>query len=97
MGYQPVLHTTAERELNSLPQEDAGRLKSLIKDICEYREPTQHQKIRHLEGQDGLFRLREGGVRAILALEKPNLVVLKVGKRDSVYDDIDDIDQRLSA
>lgn len=97
MGYQPVLHTTAERELNSLPDSDESRITSLIKDVCQHRQPSQHSKIRHLEGHKGLYRLREGNVRAILTLEKPELVVLKVGKRDGVYDDIDDIDQRLSA
>lgn len=93
--YKPVLHVKAERELNELDESDRSRLTSLIHDVCSEREPTQHSRARHLEGQEDLFRLREGDVRAICALDKPELKVICVGKRDSVYENIDDVDQRL--
>lgn len=95
VAYDPILHVKAQRELNTLPSEDRARITSLIKDVAEEREPTTHPRARHLEGQQGLFRLREGDVRAICALSKPNLAVLKIGERDSVYENIDDVDERL--
>lgn len=95
VAYEPVLHVKAERELNALPSDERDRLTSLIKDVAAEREPTTHPRARHLEGQRGLFRLREGNVRAICALDKPALKVLCVGERDSVYENIDEVDQRL--
>jgi len=95
VAYEPILHVKAERELNNLDQNDRSRLTSLIHDVCGEREPTQHPRARHLEGQQGLFRLREGDVRAICALSKPNLAVLKIGERSDVYENIDEVDQRL--
>ena len=97
VAYEPVLHVKAERELNALPSEDKDRLTSLIKDVAAEREPTTHPRARHLEGQRGLFRLREGSVRAIATLCKPNIIILKVGKRDSVYEKIDETIESRSA
>ena len=94
VSYQPVLHPTAERELNSLDDSERNRLVDVLHEVAHTRQPTQHEKCKILEGHRGLFRVRVGGVRAILTLEKPNLKVLKVGKRSNVYDIIDDIDQR---
>ena len=94
VSYQPVLHPTAERELNSLDEHDKDRLVDVLHEVAHTRQPTQHEKCKILEGHQGLFRVRVGDVRAILTLEKPNLKVLRVGKRSNVYDIIDDIDQR---
>ena len=94
VSYQPVLHPTAERELNSLDDSERNRLVDVLHEVAHTRQPTQHEKCKILEGHRGLFRVRVGGVRAILTLEKPNLKVLRVGKRSNVYDIIDDIDQR---
>ena len=94
VSYQPVLHPTAERELNSLDDSERNRLVDVLHEVAKTREPTKHEKCKILEGHRGLFRVRVGGVRAILTLEKPNLKVLRVGKRSNVYDIIDDIERR---
>ena len=94
VSYQPVLHPTAERELNSLDDSERNRLVDVLHEVAKTREPTKHEKCKILEGQRGLFRVRVGDVRAILTLEKPQLRVLRCGKRSSVYDMIDDIDDR---
>ena len=94
VSYKPLLHPTAKRELNSLDDHEKDRLVDVLHEVAHTRQPTQHEKCKILEGHRGLFRVRVGGVRAILTLEKPNLKVLRVGERSNVYDIIDDIDQR---
>lgn len=97
VSYEPLLHRTAERELDELPRGDRERLTSVLRDVAQTRSPTQHQKVRDLEGQDGLFRVRVGDLRAICALEKPSLLILKVGYRKEVYECVDCVDERLEA
>lgn len=97
VAYEPVLHVKAQRELQALPDDSRDRITSLLKDIASYESPTTHSKCRHLEGHKQLFRVREGGVRAICKLEKPQLLILKIGERDTVYDGIDDIGERLES
>ncbi len=94
--YDPMLHTTAQRELNALEPNDKDALTDLIKDVATHEEPSRHEKAKSLEGQPGLFRVRVGDMRAVLALEKPNLLVLKAGYRRKVYSNVDDLHERLS-
>jgi len=95
--YQIQLHTTAERELNDLPQSDRDALTSALRDVAERRQPTQHTSVKHLEGQPGLWRVRAGNARAICTLQKPSVIVLRCGPRESVYDDVDSVHERLTA
>lgn len=97
VSYTPLLHRSAERELSELPTGDQKRLKSVLQDVAHTREPTQHKKVRELEGQAGLFRVRVGNLRAICTLEKPDLLILKVSPRQDAYENIDAIDDRLEA
>lgn len=97
VSYDPVIHRTAKRELQALPREDRERLTDVLQAVAATREPTTHQKARMLEGQDGLFRVRAGDCRAICTLEKPELLVLRCGHRNEVYDDVDTVDERLDA
>jgi len=91
-----MLHTTAERELQSLDPTDRDELTDLIKDVATHEQPSQHKKCRQLEGQDGLFRVRLGDMRAVMCLDKPNLLVIKAGYRRKVYSDVDDLHKRLA-
>ena len=96
--YETSIHTTAKRELNDLDADERDRLTDAIVEVAEYRKPTDHSSVRILEGQDGLYRLRVGDLRAVLQLDKPTLRVLTCGRRASVYDDIDEVaDRRASA
>lgn len=94
VSYEPVCHATADKELNNLADDDAAALRSVLKDVATCEQPSHHEKAKPLEGQDGLFRVRVGDTRAICELDKPNLIVWKVGPRTTVYDAIDDIDDR---
>ena len=96
--YETSIHTTAKRELDDLNADARDRLTDAIVEVAEHRKPTEHSSVRILEGQDGLYRLRVGDLRAVLQLDRPYLRVLTCGRRASVYDDIDEVcDRRASA
>lgn len=86
--YRPVLHNRAHDELLDLPREQRTRIRETIQAVAETREPTNHEKAKHLTGQVGKFRVRAGEIRAVCSLDKPRLIVWKVGHRDSVYENI---------
>jgi len=90
--YDPLIEVSAERDLYALPSEERDALRSVLKDVAERKEPSSHPKTKSLEGQPGLFRVRVGDVRAICALQKPRLYILKVGKRNGVYESVDDLE-----
>ena len=94
--YVPMLHTTAQRELNALEPDDKDELTDLIKDVATHEEPSRHEKAKSLEGQPGLFRVRIRDMRAVLHLDKPTLKVIKIGYRRGVYSDVDDLHKRLA-
>lgn len=95
--YDLVCHPTAKRELDSLPPEMQTQVRERLADVAATEQPTSHEKVKHLKGTTGLFRVRIGDVRAVCELSKPELQVLRIGKRNGVYDVIDDIrEERLS-
>jgi mRNA-degrading endonuclease RelE of RelBE toxin-antitoxin system len=95
-SYEIALHKTAERELNDLEDTKANRLRDALRDVSRHEQPTQHDKVKQLEGQRGRFRVRVGDVRAICVLVKPRLYVLKAGNRKNVYEDIDRVIEKRS-
>ena len=96
--YETSIHTTAKRELNDLDADERDRLTDAIVEVAEHRKPTEHSSVRILEGQDGLYRLRVGDLRAVLQLDKPTLRVIACGRLASVYDDIYEVaDRRVTA
>ena len=95
--YQIKLHPTAKRELESLSDSTQATLTDRLSEVSKQEQPTSHPKAKHLRGQDDLFRVRGAGARAVCRLDKPDLRILKVGKRNGVYRDVDDLDDRLTA
>ena len=95
--YTTTIHTTAKRELDKLDTDERERLTDAIVDVAGHRKPTDHNSVVILEGQDGLYRLRVGDLRAVLQLDQPELKVLRVGHRANVYDVIDEIDDRRAS
>jgi len=95
--YQIKLHPTAQKELDSLLENEKENITDAIKSVAKTECPSTHSAVKHLDGTQGLFRVRAGRVRAIAVLDKPTLRILKVGKRDTVYRYIDDIEERLPA
>ena len=95
--YTTTIHTTAKRELDKLDTNERERLTDAIVDVAGHRKPTDHNSVVILEGQDGLYRLRVGDLRAVLQLDRPHLRVLTCGRRASVYDDIDEVCERRAS
>ena len=91
VSYNIRMHPTAKREFDGLTETEQTRLKDALVDVSENRQPTDSQKVKMLEGQRGMFRVRVGRLRAVCMLAKPNLCVVKVGHRQHVYDNIDDV------
>ncbi len=89
--YKPVLHESADRELQQLTDQERDKISSVIMNVCETRSPTTHEKVKHLAGQDDAFRIRVGEIRAVGVLDKPMIKILKIGTRDKVYADIDEM------
>ncbi len=87
--YKATIHPSAQKELDALPESQRKRLKSVIHDVAEYREPTLHEKAKQLTGQGDKFRVRTGDLRAVCSLCKPELRVHLIGKRNSVYENVD--------
>lgn len=85
-AYLITIDPAAKRELDKVKADVADKLTERISEASERRQPTSHPKVKHLSGGDGLFRVRAEGYRAICQLEKPELQVLLVGKRRTVYD-----------
>jgi len=93
VSYRPLIEVSAQGDLYDLPREDRSDLRRTLKDVAATKQPTHHPKAKQLEGQPGLFRVRVGNVRAICELEKPNLLIRRVGERKTVYEDIDELTQ----
>lgn len=96
-SYETAIHQSAKRELDALPDAERDRLTDEIVEVAQHRQPTDHPSVGVLAGQDGLYRLRVGDLRAVLELSKPTLCVLGVGKRKRVYDVIDELDERRAS
>jgi mRNA-degrading endonuclease RelE of RelBE toxin-antitoxin system len=93
-SYDLRIHRSARRELDNLTADQRDRLTSVLSDVSHVRKPTSHEKVAPLEGQDGLLRVRVGDVRAVVELQAPVLRVLRCGHRSTVYDAVDELDER---
>ena len=82
--------------LASLPDSDRERLTAAIWDCAMLRDITKHPSVDHLTGSD-LYRAKAGDYRAVMGLVKPTLVVVLVGHRKNVYDNLDTADARLES
>ena len=86
MPYNIKLHKAAQRELEKSPIKD--RLIHQIRNITQLRNPNHHEKVCQLRGHD-VYRVKVGDWRVIFDLNKPDLEILQVVKRDRIdYDSL---------
>jgi len=90
--YDPLIRVSARRDLYGLPREERNALRRVLKSVARKEQPSHHPKAKPLEGFGDLFRVRTGDVRAVCKLACPHLLILKCGKRNGVYDDMDDLE-----
>lgn len=94
-SYDVRCHRDARHELDQVPEEPRQALVDLAYDAATFREPSSHPNAELLNGRGGLFRLRAGDYRAICGLDKPAVVLVAAGRRETVYDGLDDARNRL--
>jgi len=95
--YDPLIKVSAQRELYSLPREERNALRRVLKNVARKEQPSHHAKAKSMAGFGDLFRVRVGDVRAVCVLRSPHLLILRCGKRNGMYDDIDEIEVPDSA
>ena len=93
--YKLTCHEQAQGELEGLEETDKNALTETLKEIATYREPSNHEKVKLMRNLDGLFRVRQGDVRAFCYLEQPELRVVMVGYRDKFYNKKHEAQQRM--
>lgn len=84
-SYNLIAHPQAENDLNAVPSSAESRIRETLNRLATIESPTNHPKCIELTNASGLYRIRIGDWRVILALEKPNLILLIVDSRKTVY------------
>ena len=85
MNYKIVYASTAEKELNKLPESDFKKVKRAINSLSENPFPPGHMQ---LEGtKEKLYRIRKGNYRVIYSVQRNiiTITILKIGHRKDVY------------
>jgi len=85
MAYTVIWTEKALKNLKPLPKKTAARIVAAVEKIRD--EPRNH--VQQLRGSP-YFKLRVGGYRVILDIRKKVLIVyvVKVGKRENVYNNL---------
>ena len=77
-----VLHHTADKYLDRLPQPARGQIEDALEDI--EKEPPEGD-IRPYEGNPGMFRLKAGKYRALFKIENDTILVTHIEPRGQAY------------
>lgn len=92
--YTIQLHTSAKRQLDALDRHVYNRITSVLTEISHCEKPTSHEKCTNLKGQD-VYKIRVGDYRVLCKLQKPELKVLKIDRRNTVYQNVDEFLDRV--
>lgn len=95
MRYEVVFDSGALREFDKLPKASQARLGEVISDLSIDPRPQGSVKMAGVNA----YRIRAGVYRAVYGVKDERLIVLvvKVGHRKEVYEDIELIRRRLKA
>lgn len=96
VGYRVMIHQGALRELQTIDPEVARDLRERVLDAATHRQPKTLPCVGQLAGYPHLLKVRGDGVRAICRLVEPELQVLLVGKRRTVYERLDVAERRAA-
>ena len=89
VGYSVVIHRRALDELQAFDSDVGHDLRERVLDAATERQPKSHPCVEQIESYEPLLRVKGDGVRAIVALDPPTLLVLLVDTRRVVYDRLD--------
>ncbi|PSB51372.1 hypothetical protein C7B67_11120 [filamentous cyanobacterium Phorm 6] len=76
----------AFREIQKLSYDNSQIVYQIISGLSQ----GSHQNVRSLQGHEKLWRTRQGQLRVIWELDSGNIVVIKAGLREDVYDRVFD-------
>ena len=84
MGYAVELKPAAVRTLAKLPKDAQRAVRSRIDALSDNPLPP---KVKKLEGEENLYRIRVGDYRIVYQIQKEILLILvvKIGHRKGVY------------
>ena len=82
--YNIVFTTSAEKELQQLPEVDINRIIQRIENLANVPKPTG---VRKIKGKQGLWRLRSGNYRIIYSIFQNQLTIeiIRIRHRKDVY------------
>ena len=82
--YKIEISSTAEKSLKKIPKKDISKIVEAIQLLAISPFPSGSRK---LQGEEGVFRIRQGNYRIIYEVVDKKLVilVLKIGHRKEVY------------
>lgn len=83
-SYSIFVKRSAEKELRKVPPKDLSRIIQKIKALSQHPRPAGCEI---LEGDDVLYRIRQGDYRIIYEIDDAlwQIAVLKIGHRSEVY------------
>ncbi|MBI1846282.1 MAG: type II toxin-antitoxin system RelE/ParE family toxin [Candidatus Rokubacteria bacterium] len=83
--YQLALTPAASRQLEALPRDAQERIDVKINGLRTNPRPPG---VRKLRGPDSLYRIRVGPFRVVYSIHDERLVVvvIRIGRRDHIYD-----------
>ena len=87
MGWRIEFTVKAEKELSSLDKPQASRILDYLDELAGLDDPRSRGKALAAD-LSGIWRYRVGGGRILCRIEDRRLLVLvvRLGRRDSVYD-----------
>ena len=92
------IEKSTERKYKSLKNSDRERLKEHLTEVSELQAPSEHPKVKLLEGpRETVYRLRVGDYRVVFTTKMGKLKVWKLGRRKDIYDSINTTYDKIQA
>ncbi len=82
--YKVLVEEKASKNLEKIPNKLKNSITKKLKLLEQGIQPTLD--IKKLKGYKNHYRLRVGNYRILFYLENANIIVYKIGKRESVYE-----------
>ena len=88
MLYRIILSTKAAKFLNILDKKRRLNVIKTLEDLADYPFALRRHDVKKIEGRKCTFRVRTGDIRTVFYIDEANenIVVLKIGHRESIYE-----------
>jgi len=96
--YDVVIEKSQERKFRALDESVQDRIRDVVNEVKQTRQPSSHDKAKPLRGPTGgLFRLRIGDYRLVCEKDMNELKIHKLGERKHVYDNMNELYNQVDA